>query len=85
MGRKSKRQVYRENAIRDEVQEFLKMFSALKMSFDALPDNSGINEALIRFDGFDANDKLEDKYLQAARTIIGDDAYDSHMPWLRHY
>jgi uncharacterized protein YfbU (UPF0304 family) len=89
MAKKSQLQIVREKYIREEVLEFFEMFRVLRQSYDDLPDKSGIDENLITFDGFDANDPNENLYLQAAREIAmysrDFDVFDSHMPRLRGY
>ena len=89
MARKPQQQIAREQFIRDEVCEILTMFRALRRSYDALQDKSGIQEVLITFDGFDANDDEEHEYLRIAdgMTILPSDieALNSHMPRLRGY
>jgi len=87
MARTSKRQALRERVIEDEVREIYTMFRALKRSYDALPDKSGIDESLITFDGFDGNN--EDEHLRIAHrlAIVSRDiqAFNSHMPRLQGY
>lgn len=87
MARKSNRALLREQSIREEVREIFAMFFALRRSYDALPDKSGINESLITFDGFDGNN--EDEYLDIANQLAACSrdiqAFDSHMPRLRGY
>ncbi|MHB0955692.1 MAG: YfbU family protein [Pirellulaceae bacterium] len=89
MARKSRRQADRDRSIKEEVREILAMYRALRRAYDTLPDKSGIDESLITFDGFDANDAGEDEYRRAAREIAiatrGPDIPNSHFPRLRGY
>jgi uncharacterized protein YfbU (UPF0304 family) len=89
MARTSQRQMARERLVTDEAREMFAMFCALRRSYDALPDKSGIDESQITFDGFDANDDEEYEYLQVAHRLasISRDiqAFDSHFPRLRGY
>jgi uncharacterized protein YfbU (UPF0304 family) len=89
MARKSKRQTLRDRVITEEVREIFAMCRALRRSYDALPDTSGIDKSIITFDGFDANDEHEHEYLRVARQLatVGHDieVFNSHMPRLRGY
>jgi len=86
MAKKSQRQAARDEAIRNEVREIFAMFRALRRSYDALADKSGITEHAIAFDGFDANKDDEHEYLRIARgmELSSRDiqAFNSHMPRL---
>ena len=86
MSRKSQRLAVGKE-IEQEVWDILDMFRALRQSYEKLPDKSGINEELINFDGFDANN--EEEHLQAARRIAvlqrGRNVPNSHMPRLGGY
>jgi uncharacterized protein YfbU (UPF0304 family) len=63
------------------------MFRALGKSYDALLDKSGIDQSLIRFDGFD--DRNESEYLRIARELAtchrDIEVFNSHMPRLQSY
>ncbi|MCL4511932.1 MAG: YfbU family protein [Bacteroidetes bacterium] len=77
-----------------EVINILAMFDALKLSYEALEDKSGINKSRIEFSGFDGNN--ETKQMAYTRFICtsdpprftrlsrGDD-YNSHLPVLSQY
>ena len=71
-----------------EVADTLNMFSALKWSFAKLNDTSGIDESLIKFEGYDGNE--ETKFWSFAKFFCeglgrfreldkGDD-FNSHCP-----
>ena len=80
----------------EEVIDILSMFRALRRTYEALPDKSGIAEQRVTFVGFDGNDKVEGRYLSYARyfcnqeggrfTEIGrGDDFNSHWPALETY
>ena len=75
--------------VEQELKEILALFRALRRAYDALPDKSKIEEFLITFDGFDANDDLEHEYLKVGRRLAAVNrdiqVFDSHMPRLRGY
>lgn len=80
---RSKRKELRAGFVTEEVRKIRDMFSVLKRSYDALPDKSGVNRDCVQFDGFDHNSESE--YLQAARQLQMERAYDSHMERLPGY
>jgi uncharacterized protein YfbU (UPF0304 family) len=61
------------------IREIRTMFRALEASYDRLEDKSGIDQVLIRFDGFDAHDRYESRFLPYVNWM------DSHMQRLPYY
>ncbi len=87
MAKSQQQQLHRE-AITREVQDIFSMFRALRQSYDALPDKSGINELNITFHGFAANDHIEGEYFDVARRVAlsqGQQDCNSHFPMLSGY
>jgi uncharacterized protein YfbU (UPF0304 family) len=89
MARKSERNMLRDKFINNEVREIFAMFRALRRSYDAIPDKSGIEDWRITFDGFDANNDTEQEYLRIGRElgVLTRDirVFNSHMPRLPGY
>jgi uncharacterized protein YfbU (UPF0304 family) len=53
-----------------EVVDTLDMFRAIKRSYGAIPDKTGIDEYSIKFRGYDGNDPTECKLLGYARYFV---------------
>jgi uncharacterized protein len=76
-----------------EVIDILAMFSALRDSYDALTDKSGIDEGLIKFIGFSGNDETKQmgyaNYFCNSRNAFQNldrtHDFNSHMPLLPYY
>lgn len=77
-----------------EVTKILSMFDALRVSYNAQEDKTGIEEESITFRGFDGNDRVESAYLGYVRYLTsggkfkelskGGD-FNSHMGMLSNY
>jgi uncharacterized protein YfbU (UPF0304 family) len=76
-----------------EVMQILNMYLALKRSYEALQDKSGIEEWQIKFSGFDGNNETTRlaymRYLNEEGEAYADldrgDNFNSHMPSLDGY